>query len=120
MRISPSDAAVAARSFPRRWRELFASVDDPAVLERSGARELAAAAADALGATAARLGGIPDGASGGDEIARITEAALALANAVDAIPTDGWSGDPIVALAAGVDEAATLLRQAERAVEAAS
>ena len=120
MTISPSDAAVAARSFPRRWRELFAGVDDPGVLERSGARELATAAAAALAATGARLGGTHAGAGGGDELTQVSDAATALASAIDAVPTDGWSGDPIAALTAGIDEAASLLRRAERAVEAAS
>jgi hypothetical protein len=62
--MSPGDAAVAARSFPRRWRALFATVagdDDPGdVLRRHGASSpsalaLGQRAAEVLAVTAERL-----------------------------------------------------------------
>jgi hypothetical protein len=121
--IAPSDAAVAARSFPRRWRGLFARAagdDDHAdVLERSGAMELAAAAARVLANTADALPGTVHGVAGigGDVLDRLASAADALARTIESVPPDDWAGAPIVALTDGIDRAATLLRQAERAVD---
>jgi len=122
--IAPSDAAVAARSFPRRWRALFARAagDDEHqdVLDRSGAIDLANDAADVLERTAAALP-VLHGASptGSDVLDRLDAAATALAAAIDHVDADDWAGAPIEALTAGIDDAAALLRQAERAIEAA-
>jgi hypothetical protein len=122
MTIAPSDAAVAARSFPRRWKALFASVPEDAgdLLDRGSpsARGLAARARDALAAASARLGGAL-APPGGDELAGLSTVALELADRVEA--TDGalWARDPgsIELLSRSIDEAATALRQAEKVLE---
>ena len=123
MTIVPADAAVAARSFPRRWRGLFAraagDTDHPDVLERSGALQLAAAAATVLTDIAAALPGLHRPVGGDDILERLDSAAATLADTIDAVPADGWSGHPIETLTTGIDHAASLLRQAERAIEAA-
>jgi hypothetical protein len=127
MTIAPGDAAVAARSFPRRWRALFAMAageeDEMAedVLARSGAIELAEQAVASLTATAAALPALTvvRPPAGGDVLDRLEAAATALASAVDSVPADRWEGQPIDALTAGIDETAGLLRRAERAIEEA-
>ena len=124
MSIAPSDAAVAARSFPRRWRALFARAagDDEHqdVLDRSGAVDLAGDAADVLQRTAAALPVLHSApAPGGDALDRLEAAATALASAIDHVDADAWAGAPIEALTSGIDDAATLLRQAERAIDQA-
>lgn len=111
--MTPSDAAVAARSFPRRWRALFATVsgeDDPGdVLRRHGASSpsalaLGQRAAEVLGVTAERLGrvrressptlsGDPPPATPGDPeavLAEIDEAATDLATQIDATDAGDW------------------------------
>jgi hypothetical protein len=124
MTIDPSDAAVAARSFPRRWRALFASAagDEGAsdILERSGAERLAAQAADVLESTAESVRtGLPSGARSGDVLDRIEVASEHLARAIGAVSADDWKGAHINDLTAGIEEVAALLRQAEKAIEEA-
>lgn len=126
MTISPSDAAVAARSFPRRWKALFARAagdDEQAdVLERSGAVGLADEAAALLATTAERLPVKPvqRPTGGGDAVARLESASAALAETIGHVPADDWGrGGAIELLQAGIDGAAALLRQAEAAVERA-
>jgi hypothetical protein len=124
--ISPSDAAVAARSFPRRWRALFAraaGADEGAadVLARSGAIGLADEASTLLATTADRLpaAGVRP-AVVGDGLDRLESAAGALADVIDHVPADDWGrGGSIDLLEAGIDGAAALLRQAERAIDEA-
>lgn len=122
MTVSPPDAAVAARSFPRRWRALFARAagddDAPDVLVRSGAPDLARRAALALGAAADRLqrGGA---APVDDPLAALEAEATRLAAAVESVDPGQWDNDAVALLSAAIDEAATLLRAADRAVTAA-
>lgn len=125
MSMSPSDAAVAARSFPRRWRALFARAasDDEQVdvLARSGAAGLAEETTALLATTAVRL---PAAAVrpvvGGEGLDRLEAASLALADVIDHVPADDWGrGGAIELLEAGIDGAAALLRRAEQAVEEA-
>lgn len=122
MTVNPPDALVAARSFPRRWRALFATAgadpDDTGLLERSGAPALADEAADVLDATAGRLqGGLPAGTGAG--LDRLEGAALHLAAAIETVPSDDWAGARIQALTNGIDAVAGLLRRAEQAIDAA-
>ena len=111
--MSPGDAAVAARSFPRRWRALFATVagdDDPGdVLRRAGssapsALVLARKAADVLAVTAERLdrvkredspalSGDPPPATPGEPEAVLDELAASadgLAAAIDSTDAGDW------------------------------
>lgn len=125
MTISPSDAAVAARSFSRRWRALFAMAEGDGemseVLERSGARRLAAQAAGVLESTAESIrGGLPSGSGGTDVLDVIDAAADHLVRAIDNVASDDWAGQRIQTLTEGIDEAAALLRKAQRAVEDAA
>jgi hypothetical protein len=129
MTIAPSDAAVAARSFPRRWRALFArAVGDPEgytpsdedALHRSGAIQICHRAARLLEHTAVQLPGtIPDhvskGAHGVLELVDVT--AEHLASVIDSVPATAWKGEPIELLTTAIDEAASLLREGERAID---
>lgn len=147
--MSPGDAAVAARSFPRRWRGLFATVagdDDPGdVLRRHGASSpsalaLAQRAVEVLTATRERLrrvvqedspslSGDPPPATPGEPEAvldALSAAADALAGAIDGVASGDWgrpasfqggSTDAIGVVSSGIDEAAALLRQAERVLQ---
>lgn len=126
MTIAPSDAAVAARSFPRRWRALFARAagddDNPDLLQRSGALELAGEAATLLaGATATiprfTAAAVQQG-RGGDPLESLEAQALALAEAIEAVPAEKWAPDDILALEV-VQRVAALLRQAEQQIEEA-
>jgi hypothetical protein len=119
--ISPSDAAVATRSFPRRWRGLFAMAagDDEHndVLERSGALRMAAEAAAILETTADRIrGGLPS-ARGETVLEHLDAACEHLARAIDNVAPDDWAGARIEALTQGIEDVASLLRKAERAIE---
>jgi hypothetical protein len=118
--VSPADAEVAARSFPRRWRELFArAAKDPSLLERAGVHALADAAASSLLDTADQLpGGRTATAASSDALARIADTAEDLAHAIAAVPTDEWGEGRLEAMSDGIEHAAALLRQAERAVDA--
>lgn len=124
MTISPGDAAVAAKSFPRRWRELFAMAaadeDHPDLLERSGAVGMADEAATLLAETAERLPAsrVPADTEGGGPLDRLESAAAALTGTIDGVPADDWGrGGALELLEAGIDGAAALLRQAETAIE---
>jgi hypothetical protein len=123
MTISPLDARVAARSFPRRWRSLFATAAGDAdmtdVLQRSGAEDLAAQAAEVLEHTADQLRGGLDAPAVDDVLARVEASAEHLAASIDAVDPDDWKGPRIDALDAGIAQAASLLRDAEKAIEAA-
>ena len=125
MTISPSDAAVAARSFPRRWRGLFAMAEGDGelsqILERSGARRLAAQAAGVLESTAESIrGGLPRGSAGDDVLDALEAAADHLVRAIDNVGVNDWAGERIETLTAGIDDAAALLRKAQRAIEDAA
>jgi hypothetical protein len=120
--VSPPDAAVAARSFPRRWRALFARAagdgDAPDVLDRSGAPALALRAAVVLGSAAEQLHGRAP-APIDDPLEALDAEAMRLAEAVEAVASGVWDADGVEALSSAIDEAAALLREADRAVEAA-
>ena len=121
MTISPSDAVVAARSFPRRWRGLFAMAagDDEHtdVLERSGALRMAAQAASILESTADLIrGGLPS-ARGETVLEHLDAASQHLVKAIENVAPDDWAGARIEALTTGIDDVAALLRKAGRAIE---
>jgi hypothetical protein len=122
MTITPPDARVAAQSFPRRWRALFATAagdpDMSDLLTRSGAEDLASQATDVLDDTAAHIHSGLASRDAGDVLDCLEAAAEHLVASIDAVPPDEW-GDRIGALDAGIDRAAALLREAERAIEAA-
>ena len=133
MTISPSDALVAARSFPRRWRGLFAMAagedghDDVAagdgeltnVLERSGALRMASEAASILESTADQIRGGLASARGETVLEHLDAASEHLVKAIENVAPDDWAGARIEALTTGIDDAAALLRQAEKAIEQA-
>ena len=125
MTIAPSDAAVAARSFPRRWRALFARAagDDEHgdVLARSGANGLAQQVTTMLADAAAKLPGtvIPGATAGTDVLDRLESAATTLARVIESVPADSWAGEPIFVLTATIDETAALLRRAEKQIDEA-
>jgi hypothetical protein len=130
MKNSPSDAAVAARSFPRRWTALFARAvgetqgyepaDDDA-LHRSGAIKLANEAARLLEHTAHQL---PGTVSSPSKAARgvldlVEIAAGHLAEVIESVPADEWTSEQVDLLNDAIDGTAALLRQADAAVDAA-
>jgi hypothetical protein len=119
--ISPADAAVAARSFPRRWRGLFAMAagdgDQTDILERSGAMRMAAEAAAVLEATADRIRGGLTAARGETVLEHLAAASEHLVHAIDNVAPEDWAGARIEALTSGIEDAAALLRKAERAIE---
>ena len=121
--ITPPDARVAAKSFPRRWRALFATAggdqDMTDVLARAGAEDLASQAVDVLDATAAHVHSGLASRDAGAVLDRLEAAADHLAASIDAVPPDEWKGVRIEALDAGIERAASLLREAEKAIEAA-
>ena len=121
MTISPSDAVVAARSFPRRWRGLFAMAagDDEHtdVLERSGALRMAAQAASILESTADLIRGGLASARGDTVLEQLDAASQHLVKAIENVAPDDWAGARIEALTTGIDDVAALLRKAERAIE---
>lgn len=112
--VSPSDAAVAARSYPRRYRALLVrpDEDDPDIVHRRpapgepSAVEHAALAAAGMGAAAAALRRVataedpdvelstgdaaPGPATLDDVLARLATAAGDLAAAVEGVRGDDW------------------------------
>jgi hypothetical protein len=121
--ITPPDARVAAKSFPRRWRALFATAagdqDMTDVLARSGAEAMAEQVVDLLDDTAAHVHSGLASRDGGDVLDRLEAAAEHLASSIDAVPPDEWKGVRIEALNEGIERTAALLRDAEKAIEAA-
>lgn len=127
MTINPPDAAVAARSFPRRWRAVFARAtgddDAPDLLQRSGAAELADQAAEQLAQAAALLPRTiahvseARGASA-DPLVDLEQRSIELAETIEAVPADDWTADGVAALDV-VQRVADLLRRAEAAIEEA-
>jgi hypothetical protein len=108
VRIDPADAAVAVRSFPRRWREVLAS--DRADAIRPQLDTLALDLSDALH----RAGH----AMGLHLSVDLDPAASELATAIESAGPDRWRNDAVVeVLSAGIDEAAAAIRGAERLVE---
>lgn len=120
--MSPADAAVAARSFARRWRALFARAagdgDTPDVLERSGALELALRAAHLLGDAAEQLRGRSPTAVD-DPLEALAAEALRLAENIERTDPGQWDRASVGHLSDTIEKAAALLREAEQAVEAA-
>ena len=112
--LTPGDAKVAARSFPRRWRELLARADEDEELLRAGSPsvlELAGRAAarlawttDALHAVTRQDGvTLPEAAAAPPAPSR-AQAALdrigleadALAEKIEAFETDAWRRSAVV------------------------
>ena len=132
--ISPADAAVALRSYPRRWKGAFAVVEDEdeglALLDRGSpsANELRARAVGRMEAARAQVHRIrtaddPDLTAAGPSTGDLEAAALALAEDVEGLPSDDWSrtgrldGATVTALelvSDAVQGVSDDLRQAER------
>lgn len=118
--VSPSDAAVAARSLPRRFRAVLTRPDDEVDELLLARLAHATAAADALHQAAEALGrrpvdAGPSGSSVDAVLARVEAAAIALAQAIEGIPIDEWKHVSTLATArAGVHSGVHELRAAER------
>lgn len=118
--VSPSDAALAARSLPRRYRALLARPDDDQDDVAPEAVRHAAVAADELRRAAEAVGRRPVvGARSGDSVEavldRIEAAAVALAEGVERVPPDGWKDQPMLdAALEGVHAGVHHLREAGR------
>ena len=128
--LTPDDAAVAVRSFPRRFRATFARpVDDE---DRFDPDEIArrpgpdgATAADHLLAALAIVESIPDaaGSTASDDgtpisalLDRLQDAADGAAQRIDRVPNDQW-GDRLATTQDAVAEVATHLRAAADVLE---
>jgi hypothetical protein len=119
--VSPTDAAVAARSLARRFRAvLMPPVEDEDVVPEAVAEAAAAAhelheAAWALGRRPVEAG--PSGTSVDAVVARLEAAAVALAAAIERTPSDEWEHSSALATArAGVHAGVHHLREAQRRV----
>ena len=118
--VSPSDAALSARSLPRRYRALLARPDDDQEDIAPEAVRHAAVAADELRRAAEAVGrrsviGARPGDSVEAVLARIEEAAVALAEAVERVPPDGWKEPSLLdAALEGVHAGVHHLREAGR------
>jgi hypothetical protein len=111
--VSPSDAAVAARSLPRRFRAALARPDDEEVPAEAVAE--AAAAADALHQAAVALGRRPVDPGPESVLDRVEAAALALAEAIERTPSEEWEHASALATArAGVHAGVHHLKVAQR------
>lgn len=128
--LTPADAAVAVRSFPRRFRAVFARPDGdderfdpdeaarrPGSDGRSAAEHLLTAvrlvdAIPALGSDTAHDTGGPVG----DILERLTTAAERAAARIDAVPTEQWSGQ-LEATQDAVAAIAAHLRAAQRTMD---
>jgi len=111
--VSPSDAAVAARSLPRRFRAALARPDDEEVPPEAVAE--AAAAADELHQAAAALGRRPVPAGPDDVLDRLEAGAVALAEAIERTPSQEWEHSSALSTArAGVHAGVHHLRAAQR------
>ena len=89
------------------------------VLERSGALRMAAEAASILEATADRIRGGLASAHGETVLEHLDAACDHLVHAIENVATEDWAGARIEALTTGINDAAALLRTAERAIEEA-
>ena len=101
--VAPSDAAVTARSLPRRFRAALAPVDDEEV-----PAEVLEQAASALRAVAAAAEAVRPGTSfdRGD----LASAAAVLADGIERLGSDEWAGPRGEAALKGVHEAVHCLR----------
>ena len=117
--VSPSDAAVALRSFPRRYRALVAAVD-PDERERL-LRTGEPSAVDHLTDAARALGGSPGTGDDPQALAdAIGDAAERRADEADRRSGDEWKDQQLLdQLRETVHAGVHHLRLAERAVEAA-
>jgi hypothetical protein len=136
--VSPSDAAVAARSYPRRYRALLVRAEDeqdrvtrrPAPDRWSAVEHGAfvaaslAAATDAVNRYAVSDNpvvdldpGEPSALSVEATLTRIEDAATALANAIERYPADRWSSGGLDAARHGVHMGSHHLREAQRAID---
>lgn len=128
--LTPDDAAVAVRSFPRRFRATFARpVDDE---DRFDPDEIArrpgpdgATAADHLLAALAIIEAIPDaagtpqhddGAPISELLERLQAAADAAAQRIDRVPNDQW-GDRLATTQDAVADVASRLRTSADVLE---
>lgn len=136
--LTPADAAVALRSFPRRFRAVFARPNDaderfdpdevarrPATDGQSAVDHLASAIAlvRAAGETARhRDRSDPDDSSVdssrpiGGLLDELDESATGAASEVESVPNDAWSTDAIHAVQDAVALVATALRAAGNAI----
>jgi hypothetical protein len=103
--LTPSDAAVAVRSFARRFRELAERAkDDPAIVR--SIERLEGEAASVLAAAAGRLG---ESGSGAD----LEQAAEALATGIGEV-SDWEHGDELQVVREAVQAGSAKVREAER------
>lgn len=129
--LTPSDATVAVRSFPRRFRAVFASpeddedrVDPDEAARRPGTD--GRTAAEHLQSAIALIEALPDrgDADAGDDgtpvsslLDRLQRSADAAAARIDDVPNEGWDGrleatqDGVAAVAVHLRAATDVLRQ---------
>jgi hypothetical protein len=129
--MSPSDAAVALRSLPRRFRAVLVRADDDDtdrpdhVVRRPGddglsALDHAAAAVRVVNERAPHVGpGAASGGTVGDLLAELEAATTAYATEVDHVTPGDWTREALDQLAAIVNAAVDHLRAADRAIDAA-
>ncbi len=116
--LSPRDAAVALRSFPRRFRDAIARADvhDPG--SGQALLRLVQRAVDAVEAGARALA-VSVSSDTGDPLERLEADAAALAAAVERVDVAEWArGDRLAALREAVRNAAVAVREAEDAAGA--
>lgn len=96
--ISPADAAVALRSYPRRWRALLARAEDEDQPEGVLRREPPDGGPSVLGHLGATVGALTEAGGDlrvegapGDDVDALDRVATALAAAVDGVDADAWA-----------------------------
>jgi hypothetical protein len=105
---SPTDLAVAFRSFPRRLREALALAEGDAT--RTSAAEAEAAALTSLVRDAAGLLGAPTAGE-------MEASALAVAERIDSIEPDEWDATRLERLRSLALDGGRILRQVESAAQ---
>lgn len=127
--LTPDDAAVALRSFPRRFRGVFTPSDDDdradpdEAARRPGPDGVTAAEhlASAIGlvrsaGSAASHGTVDDARSVPDLLAELDEAATEAAHRVEAVPSADWTSEALHLVQDAVAAVAVHLRGAQAAV----
>ena len=115
--MSPGDAAIAVRTFPRRWREAFALVDEDQSVPAE-AIALAEEAVLALAGAAARLGAPVGGGPSEDVLDRMAVVAPVLAERIEMVEAETWRAQRslLTGVTGAVEEVAAALRAAERMI----
>lgn len=107
--MAPSDAAVTARSLPRRFGAVLEPVDDEEVPPEALEHAAAAVRAVAAAARTVRPGHWFD-------TGELAASATALAEAIEHLPSDEWDGARGQAALEGVHQGVHHLRAAQAAV----